>query len=108
MTPDQFQVFLEDNRRSTADVIRVIVNGKIDDAREELRLRSLEVKEDLDKYNLKHDNDMARIMPVLEAYETSQRVLTDAKISGKVILYISGFVTALGSAYLITRQIFMK
>lgn len=75
--------------------IQISVNGKID-----------KMQKGLDIHNEKHENDMARMLPVIEAFETSQRFAQDAKSSGRVILYIAGFITAVGAAWLMLRAVF--
>lgn len=84
MTPEQLQIFLEDNRKSTAEAIELTVNGKIN----------------------KLQANVNRMLPVVEAYEASQRALNDAKATGKFTLVVASFITAVGGAYLILRQIF--
>ncbi len=88
MTPDQFREFLKDNRESTSKTIKETVNGKID------------------KMTDRMNKDWARIAPVIEAYETSQRALKDAERAGRTILWVAGFIVAIGSAYLTIKQIF--
>lgn len=95
MDKDQFALFLKDNRESTAKAIQETVNGKIDNMRKEIN-----------DHNKKHEDDMKRLMPVLESYESTQRHLADARAGGKTILWIAGFITAVGSAYLIIINIF--
>lgn len=56
MTPEQFQIFLKDNRESTAEAIRLTVNGKID-----------AMKADLKEHTEKHDAFMEEMKPVLQA-----------------------------------------
>lgn len=90
MTPEQLQVFLEDNRKSTAEAIRLTVNGKIDDMKKT------------------HEQDMKRMMPIILAYEGAERRLEDAKTSGKAILWVAGFITALGGAWLVLKTIFFR
>lgn len=96
MNPEQLQKFLEDNRKSTAEAIQVTVNGKIDKLRIEV-----------DDHNLSHAKDMQRIIPVIEAFEASEQFAKSAKTSGLVILWLAGFITAVGSAFLILRNIFI-
>ena len=95
MTPDQFLTFLESNERATAKAIQETVNGKIDN-----------LKKDIANHNKKHDDDMNRLMPIIQSYESTQRHLADARTSGKAVLWIAGFITAIGSAYLIIMNIF--
>lgn len=79
--------------------IKVTVNGKIDN-----------LTKKIDAHNLSHETDMQRVLPVIEAFEASEKFAADAKKKGKVVIIavasIAGFVTAVGSAYLIVMQIF--
>ena len=95
MTPEQLELFLKDNRESTAKAIQITVNGKID-----------KIRERLDAHCEKQERDWDRIMPVVVAFETTNRALDDAKTSGKVILWVTGFITAVGGAWLVCRSIF--
>ena len=75
--------------------IQVVVNGKID-----------AIQQCLNKHNEKHEQDMQRILPSLEYIENQIQIVDDAKSSGKAVLWISGFITAIGSAFLILKTIF--
>lgn len=55
MTPDQFQLFLKDNRESTARAIKETVNGKIDELRREVN-----------DHNKKHEADMKEMKPFMQ------------------------------------------
>ena len=88
MTPEQLQIFLEDNRKSTGAAIEKYVNGN---------LRALDQK--IEEHNRVHNEDMKRILPVVEAYE-------DAVRGGKRVLWSAGSIMTVGGAYLIIRQIF--
>mgnify|MGYP003395558043 CR=1 FL=1 len=54
----------------------------------------------------RHEKDMEEIKPVIKAYQASERALDGAKTSGKMILWTAGFITAVGGAWLVLRQIF--
>lgn len=84
-------------REIIISVIKETVNGKIDTLRQEVTARGEQRNE-----------DMKRIMPIILAYENGERRIDDAKASGKVVLWLAGFVTATGGAYLIVRQIFFR
>ena len=71
------------------------VNGKIDKL-----LATVQTTAD------EHRKDMEDVRPIVIAYQTSQRALDDAKAGGRVILWVSGFITAVGGAYLIIMNIF--
>lgn len=97
MDSQQFQLFLEDNRKSTADAIAVTVNGKID------TLKSMIIS-----HNDAHEKDMKRMMPIIEAYEEAERRVEDAKRGGKAILWTATFITAVGGAWLVLRGVFFR
>lgn len=82
-------------REEIAQSIKINVNGKID-----------RIENKMDNHNLSHENDMARIMPVIEAYENNERRLEDAKATGKFIGGAIAFGTAVGMLYLTIKQIF--
>ncbi len=71
-----------------SDSIGTFVNGKIDN-----------LSRKLDENHEKHREDMTRILPVIEAYETAQT-------SGRLAMKIGGAVTVLGGAWIIVKQIF--
>ncbi len=91
MTEDDLKVL----RAEIAFAIKTTVNGKIDDMRDDLK-----------EHNEKHEQDMERLMPIIQAYESSEAALSGAKASGKVLLWIAGFITAIGGAWLILKSIF--
>lgn len=86
---------LEVMRTEIAFSIRTNVNGKIDGMRSELS-----------EHNLKHERDMERMMPIIEAFEEGQRDLKTAQKAGKSALWVAGAITAIGGAYLVLRAIF--
>lgn len=49
---------------------------------------------------------MKRAMPVIEAYEEAQKEIDVSKKYGMRILWLSGAVTAVGSAYMVLHGIF--
>lgn len=63
------------------------------------------ITKSISSHNIQHEADMQRILPVLEAFEFSERRLADARASGKFILYMAGFVTAVGGAWLILTNV---
>lgn len=79
---------------SVAKGISFNVNGKID-----------RMQAGLNEHNVKHEQDMDRMMPVILAFENGQRDLETAKKGGRVVLWIAGTITALGGAYLVLIQI---
>ena len=82
-------------RAEIAFSIKTTVNGKID-----------ALRGDIQEHNTKHENDMERMMPIILTYEASEAALNTAKTSGKVVLWIAGFITAVGGAVLVIKQLF--
>lgn len=78
------------------------VNGKIDTLGQ---MMEEHVKVCLPAIEQRNE-DMARMMPVVLAFEEGQRDLKSAKKGGKAILWLAATITAIGSAYLIIRNIF--
>ncbi len=80
MSPEQFQHFLEDNRRSTAEAIREIVpsvvketvNGKIDN-----------LKVTLETHIETHDAFMEEVKPILQTFQ-------GGKLVGETIKWVAG------------------
>ncbi len=68
--------------------VREVVNGKVD-----------KISQKIDEHNTKHEADMVRILPVLEAYESAQN-------GGRLALKIGTGVTVIGGAWLVIKQIF--
>lgn len=77
--------------------IKTTVNGKID-----------KIDEKIDTHNTKHEKDMVRIMPVIEAYESAKADVATATKGGKLVLRLGATVTALGGVYLVMRMIFFN
>ncbi len=90
------ELIIRINTEVNTKVIKETVNGKIDAMRTELGV----MRNDLSVHNTSHENDMARIMPVVEAFE-------DTKKSGLRVLWAAGFIIALGGAYEVLRNIFV-
>ena len=82
-------------RDEVAKGIKFNVNGKIDT----LLLEN-------EQWHKERKEDMERIMPVVLAFEESVQFAQNARSSGKVILWIAGAITGIGSAYLIFMRIF--
>ena len=84
-------------QEETKKGIKETVNGKLD---------RLDIK--IDTHNERHERDMIRVMPIIEAYEASEKFANNAKRKGvatvKVMAAISGFVTVVGSAVLVLEQ----
>lgn len=80
MTPEQFAIFLEDNRRSTAEAIEVTVNGK------------------LDKIEKKLDKHIERVEPYIIGFEGSKTI-------GKIIMWIGGIIITIGGSITILKNL---
>ena len=78
-----------------AAAIKTNVNGKID-----------KMREDLANHNEKHENDMRRLMPIIESYETAVRTTSDAKKVGTIAMWWAAFIIAMGSAFLTIKHLF--
>ncbi len=70
------------------ETIRLTVNGKVD-----------AISSKIDMHNKAHEEDMRRILPVLEAYENAQK-------GGRAVMWTAGTVTVLGTAWIVVKQIF--
>jgi hypothetical protein len=86
---------LEQIREEIANGIKLNVNGKID-----------KLSSEINDHNKIHEDDMKRVLPVIEAYEEGQRDLNTAKKAGRGVLWVSAAVTGIGGAYLVLLQIF--
>lgn len=88
---------LQEINATITKVVTSVVNGKIDAMRVELGT----MRTDLSVHNTNHQNDMERIMPVVEAFE-------DTKKSGLRVLWAATFIIAIGGAFEVIRGLFMK
>ena len=93
MTPEQITSLKDD----VAKTIQVTVNGKIDKITQEILY-----------HNQRHEKDMVRILPVIEAFEEAQNDIRVAKKGGKMVLWLAATVTALGGAVLIIMRLLGK
>lgn len=82
-------------REEIALGIKLNVNGKIDDMREEN-----------ERWHTERKADLKRIMPVVEAFEEGQHDLNSAKRGGKIVLWLAATIVSLGGAWLVTKQVF--
>ena len=96
---------------SVSKAIELYVNGGIRKLHEMLEHQN----EKQEQFNVKVNNHMEveevfkdRVLPIIEAYEASERALDDARHSGLFILWCAGFITAVGGAWLVLREIFFK
>lgn len=85
MTPEQFDVFLERNEKSTREAIEKTVNGKIDG------IRNL-----VETHNEKHEADMLKVSkhieevaPILEAYNGTKALGNFAKWFAGIIVTVA-------------------
>lgn len=92
MDQQQFEKFLEDNRRSTADAIEKTVNGKIRAIHNLLEDQNRESKDFRDKME-KH---VKTVEPYIVGVESTKLV---ASWTGKALMWIGGFVLTVGGAY---------
>lgn len=92
MDQKQFEAFLEDNRRSTAEAIEKTVNGKIRAIHSLLEDQNRESKEFRDKVN-KHINT---VEPYIVGVESTKLV---ASWAGKSLMWLGAFVLTVGGAY---------
>lgn len=92
MTPDQFEIFLERNEKSTAEAIERTVNGKI------RTLTSL-----VEAHNVKHEADMVEVKgymqktdahitqtkPIIEAFNGVSTIGNLTKWLGGIVLTVA-------------------
>lgn len=96
MTPEQFEIFLKDNRESTAEAIEKTVNGKIraiHNLLEEQNKISLEFRE-------KVESHIATVEPYIVGVESTKLV---ASWVGKAMMWVGGFVLTVGGAYVFLK-----
>ena len=90
MSPEQFQTFLEDNRKSTAQAIKETVNGKIDT-----------ISNKLDDHITTHDSFMKDVKPILQAYQ-------GGKTFGDLLKWMGGIILTVSAAWLAIKGFFIK
>ncbi len=93
-------------REEIAATIKVTVNGKLDVLRKENNDGMKVIRDEIQDHNEKHEKDMVRLMPIIEAYESSKEAVDTAKRGGKVVIWITGAITGIGGAWLILKAIF--
>lgn len=86
MDDTQLQKFIKANEESTDKTVKKTINGKMES----------------------WDKKWERALPVIEAYEALQRANRDAQASGKFLLWLAGFIVAIGSAYLTVKHIILN
>ena len=91
---------------SVAEVLAAANEGMAMAVKKEVNGKIHAMSDKLDLFIAKHDADMTKLIPIIESYEESQRMVQGAKTSGRVILWMAGFVVAVGSAWLILVRIF--
>lgn len=94
MTPEQFEIFLERNEKSTGEAVERFVNGKIRD------LTAL-VKE----HNAKHEADMADLKPIIVEYKERVAARSYAKKVGDTVKWTAGLATAIGVLWMALKSI---
>lgn len=96
MTPEQFEIFLKDNRDSTSEAIEKTVNGKIraiHNLLEEQNKISHEFRE-------KVETHIATVEPYIVGVESTKMV---ASWVGKSLMWVGGFVLTVGGAYVFLK-----
>ena len=96
MTPEQFEIFLKDNRDSTAEAIEKTVNGKIraiHNLLEEHNRISHEFRETVETH-------IATVEPYIIGVESTKMVATWI---GKSMMYVGAFVLTVGGAYVFLK-----
>ena len=96
MTPEQFEIFLKDNRDSTAEAIEKTVNGKIraiHNLLEEQNRISHEFRETVETH-------IATVEPYIIGVESTKMVATWI---GKSMMYVGAFVLTVGGAYVFLK-----
>lgn len=74
------------------DAIKETVNGKIDRLANEV----VNIKQSIEDHNEKHQKDMDRILPIIEAYN-------GVSIAGNGIKWIAGVGTAIGVLWILIK-----
>lgn len=97
MDKDQFEAFLEDNRRSTAEAIEKTVNGKIRAIHSLLEQQNDVSQEFRDKV----DKHIKTVEPYIVGVESTKLV---ASWVGKALMWIGGFVLTVGGAYVFLKS----
>lgn len=93
MTPEQFEIFLESNKKSTAEAIQTTVNGKIDS-----------IRQLVETHNQNHERDMTEVRehiketkPILEAYK-------GFNTAGNLVKWVAGVGTAVGVLWMFIKS----
>lgn len=97
MTPEQFEIFLEDNRKSTAEAIEKTVNGKIRAIHTLLEDQNKVSEEFRDKVN-KH---IKTVEPYIVGAESTKLVVGWV---GRAMMWVGGFVLTVGGAYVFLKN----
>jgi hypothetical protein len=96
MTPEQFEIFLKDNRESTAEAIEKTVNGKIRAVHQMLEDQNNQNS----KFHEKVENHIKTVEPYILGIESTKLV---ASWFGKSMMYIGAFVLTVGGAYVFLK-----
>jgi len=81
-------------------------NGCIENLRKENEQQHYEMRKMITDNNIRHEVDMKRITPALEAFEVSINATRYGRALISVILWIAGVIVAIGSAVLVIRTIY--
>ena len=98
MSPEQFETFLADNRKSTAEAIELTVNGKIRKIHELLERQneaSHLFQDQVDTHITRADVHMTKVEPYILGAESATRV---GKFIGKSLMITGTFVLTVGGA----------
>ena len=96
MDQQQFQTFLEDNRKSTAEAIEITVNGKLRAIHKMLEDESKTSSE----FRNKVDDHIKKVEPYIVGVESTKLV---ASWVGQALMWIGGFVLTVGGAYVFIK-----
>lgn len=106
MDKAQFEAFLEDNRRSTAEAIEKTVNGKIraiHNLLEEQNRISLDFRENVLEFKETVEKHIDTVEPYIVGVESTKLV---ASWVGKALMWIGGFVLTVGGAWYFIKSKF--
>ena len=108
MTPEQFERFLVDNRKSTAEAIEVTVNGKIRKIHELLEHQneaSSSFRDKVEKHIDVTEKHIAIVAPYIVGVESTKRV---GGWVAKALMGIGAFVLTVGGAWVFIKSNLQK
>lgn len=104
MTPEQFTMFLEDNRKSTAEAIEFTVNGKIRKIHDLLETQN-EVgntfRTKVENHIVTTEKHIATVEPYIVGVESTKRV---AGWVAKGLMAVGAFVLTVGGAWVFIKH----